>query len=151
HRGPVTMVSSHGLLPEAHAPGALPTRAAAVGPDVVSGARALVRALRQDAATADDWRQAIDAVRPVTLDIWRALPIVEQRRALRHAYRHWEVRRHRMAPQVARAIAALRADGRLSVLRGRVREVAPGKGGLAIRLRSVGVETLVATDAVIAC
>lgn len=151
HRGPLTMISSHGLLPETHAQVVLPTRAAAVDPGAVIGARALVRALRQDAATAGDWRQTIDAVRPVTVAVWRALPVVEQRRALRHAFRQWEVRRSRMAPQVARAFAALRAAGQLSVLRGRVRGVAWEGGALAIHVRSGGAETLVAADAVIAC
>ncbi len=127
------MISSHGLLPETHAQVVLPTRAAAVDPGAVIGARALVRALRQDAATAGDWRQTIDAVRPLTVAVWRALPVVEQRRALRHAFRQWEVRRSRMAPQVARAFAALRAAGQLSVLRGRVQGTLEGGAGHPVR------------------
>lgn len=151
HGGPVTLISSHGLLPQPHAPGVLPGHPSPIDPDAVAGARDLVRALRRDAATADDWRQTIDAVRPVTVATWRALPDAERRRALRHAFRHWEVRRHRMAPQVARAIDALRADGRLTVLRGRVRGVGAADRGLAIRVRSAGAEAMVTADAVIAC
>jgi uncharacterized NAD(P)/FAD-binding protein YdhS len=129
----------------------LPSRPPAIEPTAVTGARALVRALREDAASADDWRQTVDGARPVTVATWRALPAAEQRRAIRHASRHWEVRRHRMAPQVAAVVAALRETGRLALVRGRVRGVDAADGGLALHVRSAGSERRIVADAVIAC
>lgn len=151
HRGPLTMVSSHGLLPAPHASDVLPPHGSPVDPATATSARALVRALRWDAASADDWRQAIDAVRPVTVATWRALPEAERRRALRHAFRHWEVRRHRMAPEVARTIEGLLAGGRLSRVKGRARGVERADGALAVALRSAEGGTVLPADVVIAC
>lgn len=151
HTGPVVMISSHGLLPRVHAPDVLPPRAAAIDATQVAGVRGLVRALREDAASADDWRQTIDGVRPVTVAAWRALTVEDRRRALRHGFRHWEVRRHRMAPQVARTLDAKRTEGRLTMVRGRVVGVASGDSGLVVRTRSHDVERTMSADVVVAC
>ncbi len=114
HAGTIRMVSSHGLLPEAHVREPLPT----VPPCVTVGSPAAASVRRRDggrpiAATRDaaDWRQVVDGLRPQTVPLWRGLSETEQRRFLRHVARRWEVRRHRMAPEVAAAIAALRSAG----------------------------------------
>lgn len=123
--GMASLVSRHGLLPAAHVEGELPSRLPAVrGQD--SGARTargLVRGVRSDAERADDWRQSVDSIRPLTVELWRGLTLAEQRRFIRHAARHWEVRRHRMAPSVAAEISNLRRAGRVTVERGRVTSV----------------------------
>jgi uncharacterized NAD(P)/FAD-binding protein YdhS len=151
HRAVVTMVSSHGLLPMPHVGSVLPERRAAIVPGAGSSAsvRGLLRALRADAATADDWRQTIDATRPVTVATWQGLSETEQRRALRHVGRLWEVRRHRMAPPVAARIEALRAAGRLVVRRGRVTQVAADGASIEVRVGRSG--TVLAADRVIMC
>ncbi|MET0771597.1 MAG: FAD/NAD(P)-binding protein [Candidatus Limnocylindrales bacterium] len=151
HRGPATLVSSHGLLPEPHAARVLAARPHAIDPANVTGAGRLVRALRADAAAAEDWRQTIDGVRPVTVATWRALSIEEQRRALRHGFRRWEVRRHRMAPEVAAVVEAWRADGRLRVVRGRVVGVDERDGRLAMTVDSAGARMVADVDVVVAC
>jgi uncharacterized NAD(P)/FAD-binding protein YdhS len=150
HQGPVTMVSSHGLLPQPHLPELLAARPPAIEPGRVTSARGLVQALRADAAAANDWRQTIDGVRPVTIATWQALSPEEQRRALRHAFRRWEVRRHRMAPEVTAVVDAWRADGRLRVLRGRVRSIDVADG-LALVLDSAAIDRVVPVDVAIAC
>ncbi len=134
HQAMVTMLSSHGLLPTAHVPRVLPSRAASLTPadPAAMTALGLVRALRRDAATAEDWRQTIDGARPVTVPVWRGLAETERRRALRHAGRQWEVRRHRMAPQVAARIQRLTATGRLAVRPGRVTAVREREGRLEV-------------------
>lgn len=151
HQGPVSMVSSHGLLPEPHLAEVLPPRPPAIDPAGVSGTRDLVRALRADAELAEDWRQSVDGVRPVTVVAWQALSLVERRRALRHAFRRWEVRRHRMAPEVAAVLERQRGAGRLTTLRGRVRSVDVAPGGLEMTLETGGERRVVPVDVVIAC
>jgi uncharacterized NAD(P)/FAD-binding protein YdhS len=145
------MISSHGLLPEPHLMRVLPRRPPAIGSQTPARARELVRALRDDALTADDWRQTVDGVRPVTVPTWRALTMTERRRALRHAFRRWEVRRHRMAPQVAAVVDEQRATGRLTVLRGRVRAVDVAGDQLVMRVDSAGSHQALPVDVVIAC
>ena len=151
HQGGVALVSSHGLLPEPHLPEVLATRPSPVDPASVTDARGLVRVLRADAAVADDWRQTIDGVRPVTVATWQALSLPERRRAVRHAFRRWEVRRHRMAPEVAAIVERQRAAGRLTTLRGRVLAVESVSAGLGIRIDDGESARVVRVDVVVAC
>jgi uncharacterized NAD(P)/FAD-binding protein YdhS len=81
-----------------------------------------------------DWRNVIDGLRPQTQSIWLRLDLDERRRFLATYARDWEIRRHRMAPEVAERIRGYRRDGRLTVL----------DGGLA----AVDVES---ADAVVNC
>lgn len=153
HQGSIVLVSSHGLLPAAHLDDALPPREPATYPDDARTATlsGLIRALRADAWDARDWRQTIDGLRPVTVGLWRKLGPAEQRRALRHVSRRWDVLRHRMAPEVARTIDSLRATGQLRLERGRVVGVDRLDGRLRATLVDRGRARVLATDGVILC
>lgn len=60
--------------------------------------------VRQELRQAQDWRAVIDAIRPVTQQLWQALPFNEQKRFLRHIKAYWEVHRHRIAEGIARRL-----------------------------------------------
>ncbi|BAI75176.1 hypothetical protein AZL_b05130 (plasmid) [Azospirillum sp. B510] len=155
HRGPVTAVSRRGLLPQRHEE----TRpySSFLHPDVLpSTVLDVLIALKADARRAKaagyDWRSAFDALRPHHHRIWAHLPLEERRRFLRHARPFWEVHRHRMAPQVADRIDAVRASGQLSILPGRLRDVAlAADGGLELRIveRGGGAERRLTAGALI--
>ena len=76
HRGPITALSRHGLLPQAHAdvaadPIALP-------PTVLhalnsGNVRLLLRALRTLLPILPDWRSLVDALRPYSQAYWKTL------------------------------------------------------------------------------
>ena len=151
--GVAHLVSSHGLFPAPHLATEFAPRSPAVQPgwDQAKTARGLVRALRADAGLADDWRQTVDAIRPATVELWRGLPPREQRRAMRHAARLWEIHRHRMAPQVVADIDELRKRGVLTSERARVVSVEPLGTGLRATLSSHGVRSTREVDALIAC
>ena len=127
--GRMVAVSRRGLLPRAHEEPASPP--AEIAPPARLGP--LVRAVRGMEAP---WRAAVDSLRPHTQALWRGLSVAEQRRFLRHLRPWWDVHRHRIAPPVARRIAALIDAGRLEVLAGRIR--GGGAGGVTIRLRGGG-------------
>jgi len=121
-KGTIHILSRRGLLPQPHR---------SVAPwklfwDETSPrtARGLVRLIREQARLAEaagsDWRAVIDALRPVTSKIWHFLPEVEQRRFLRHVRVHWEVRRHRLAPEVARIFGQQLITEKIQVHAGRV-------------------------------
>ncbi|GJE01251.1 FAD/NAD(P)-binding protein [Methylobacterium isbiliense] len=139
--GPILAVSRHGLLPRVHAP-AVPWPV----PDFPAEARrsvpAMLRFLRAEAARASaagaDWRSVIDALRGVSIDLWRGLPPAEQRRFLRHVRSFWDVHRHRMAQPAAEICARERGLGRLTVLRARVEAVADRPGYAEVTLRERG-------------
>jgi uncharacterized NAD(P)/FAD-binding protein YdhS len=110
------MVSRHGLLPEAH----IEQQSTAWVSDVPSGrltADQVARFVRGQVEAARshgvDWRNVVDGLRPQTQSVWLRLDHAERRRFLTTYARDWEVRRHRMAPEVADRIRAYRRDGRL--------------------------------------
>jgi uncharacterized NAD(P)/FAD-binding protein YdhS len=134
HRGTIHALSRHGLLPQVHeeATGSAQPRIGA------SGVRGLLRALRTAARRAGDWRAAFDALRPVTQRIWSRLSHEERCRFLRHLRPHWDVHRHRMAPEVGAAIAGLLERGQLRVHAGRVQSFAADGASAAALYRPRG-------------
>ncbi|HEY0269949.1 MAG TPA: FAD/NAD(P)-binding protein [Sphingomonas sp.] len=114
--GRIVALSRRGLVPRAHAEGIARTSRAERPAPTASG---LLRAVRERAA-AIDWRAAVDELRPYTQGIWRAMDIAERRRFLRHVRPWWDVHRHRLAPVVAARIEAMRAEGRLVIVAGKV-------------------------------
>ncbi|MCY0990195.1 FAD-dependent oxidoreductase [Nannocystis sp. ILAH1] len=148
HRGPVHLLSRHGLLPQAHRAPARPPEphppAYADWPATTRGAlHALRTAARNEAARGGDWRDLLADLRPVTQAIWRRWPACERERFVRHLRVYWEAHRHRAAPTTAAAIAELRASGRLHVHAGRIEDMSLGTDAIAAAIRPRGAATRV--------
>ncbi|HEY2029062.1 MAG TPA: FAD/NAD(P)-binding protein [Myxococcales bacterium] len=114
HRGVIHALSRHGLLParhERHAPPPTPWI-----PKKPTSVRALLRELREQPS----WRNGVDGLRPLSQRLWAGLEDEERARFLRHLRLYWDVHRHRMAPEVADAIALMRSSGQLQVAPGRL-------------------------------
>ncbi|BCJ66480.1 FAD/NAD(P)-binding protein [Polymorphospora rubra] len=124
HTGTIVAVSRHGLLPRTHHRPGPPTHPPATLPEAAPSLRGLVRQVRSLVAGGADWRAVVDGLRPRVDALWADLPAADRDRFLRHLARHWEVHRHRMAPDVADEVARLRAEGRLVVRAVAVRGVA---------------------------
>ena len=112
------MVSRHGLLPRRH----VEQQSTAWVTKVPSGpltADRLADLFRHQVAAARQqgvgWRAVVDGLRAPTQDIWRRLALDERRRFLVEHAREWEVRRHRMAPEVAERLDSYAAAGRLEI------------------------------------
>ena len=117
----VVMVSRHGLLPASH----IEQNSTAWLSPVPAGdvtADQLATLLREQIAAAGrqgvDWRAVVDGLRAPTQGLWQRLGLEERRRFLASYAREWEVRRHRMAPDVAARLDRYRDEGRLVVLEG---------------------------------
>jgi len=115
-------VSRSGLMPLGHGPGRPRVAAPFPLPDsdvrIATVIGEFFAALGRERARGGDAADVIDSMRPVTQQIWRALPQTDRAWFLRHLRRLWEVHRHRMAPEVARRIDALCRCGALQVRRG---------------------------------
>jgi uncharacterized NAD(P)/FAD-binding protein YdhS len=156
HSGPIHAISRRGLLPRTHAavtpePRFLP---ASTAPQGVLALLTLIRQqVRRATAEGRDWRAVMDALRPDTRDLWRALPLAEKQRFLRHLRPWWDVHRHRMAPSVAARIGTARARGQLTVSRARLGRLTPKRGGIEAELLPVGGAAAVVSkvDRVINC
>jgi uncharacterized NAD(P)/FAD-binding protein YdhS len=138
----IVALSRGGLLPHAHrAGGAAPSHGVPI-PDPTPSLAALLRFVRTAAVVAEvgggDWRDAVNALRPVTTELWAALPQDEQRRFVDRLARFWDIHRHRLAPQVATAVDELRASGQLTSASGRIRAVRPLADGVEVSLQERG-------------
>ncbi len=93
--------------------------------------RGLLRVIRREVQAAAqqgiDWRAVIDSLRPVTQDIWRSLPLEEQKRFLRHARVYWDVHRHRVAPEIGDILADMQAEGQVRLHTGTVIRYSEGR------------------------
>jgi uncharacterized NAD(P)/FAD-binding protein YdhS len=146
--GECLAISRRGLLPLSHrTTQRLPDRsefppALVDGDGEAASVRAYVRAVRRhirDAASRDvDWRDVIASLRPSTPRLWQALSPDERRRFLRHVKPFWDVHRHRMAPQLHEAFAALQRGGQVTVLAGRVVGLFEEADGAVVQFRPRG-------------
>ena len=109
--GKATAVSRHGLLPEAHTGAAGPP---AAGPPRIERLSQALAEFRRRAETTP-WPHLMDELRPHLQAVWLRMGLEEKRRFLRHLRPWWDVRRHRLAPDVAARAAGLRAQGRLRI------------------------------------
>jgi uncharacterized NAD(P)/FAD-binding protein YdhS len=138
--GRLFSLSRRGLTPHGHVPDVAFAPRRDRPPENGS---ALVRAVRRRARDIG-WRNAIDELRPFTPDLWRAANEAGRARFLRHLRPYWDVHRHRLAPRIAAQVAHLRAQGRLTILAGKIIAATPAADGLAIDWRPRG-ETVVQT------
>ncbi len=154
-RGTIHMVSRHGLIPSAHR-----STDSWFGywnhssPTTAMGLLRLVRLnIRNAAAIGVDWRGVIDALRPVTQEIWMTLDHAERRRFLRHVRSYWEAHRHRVAPQVGSVISRMIASGRLQVHAGRITKYSEtgASAEVTFRRRKDGIFQQLVVDRVINC
>ena len=103
--------------------------------------------------TGSDWRAVIDSLRPVTHKIWQSLPLVEQKRFLRHLRSYWEVHRHRIAEPIAEQLAEQIRTGTLQLHAGRVTEYREDSTSvhLAYRDRESGETKTLRVDRIVNC
>ncbi|MDQ6523273.1 FAD/NAD(P)-binding protein [Nocardioides sp. LHD-245] len=123
----VTLLSRNGLLPKPHV-GQAHTAWVTKVPDEAVTADAIAAAISEECRAAAErgvgWRAVVDGLRPLTQELWRRLAVAERRRFLDVHARDWEVRRHRMAPEVALRLQSYRYDDRLAVHAGSLHAVA---------------------------
>ncbi|HZZ01100.1 MAG TPA: FAD/NAD(P)-binding protein [Candidatus Baltobacteraceae bacterium] len=84
--------------------------------------RSLRAAARAHSARGGDWRDVVEAIRPVSGDIWTSWNVRERKRFLRHLEVFWAIHRYRVPPKTAVACERMRREGRLVSHRGRIRE-----------------------------
>jgi uncharacterized NAD(P)/FAD-binding protein YdhS len=152
-QAPITLVSRHGLLPQAHAAAPLTPvdlhafrsrqLAAAGGLRARTLVRELRRTVRELASEGVDWRSVLDGLRPHTPALWQAMPPAERRRFLARLRPFWEVHRHRMALTVAERVHTMLAGGELSVLAGSVASARADGDGVRLVVRERGSDRLI--------
>lgn len=150
----VIMVSRNGLMPAAHVNGAHETWATtlpATNPAEPLTADTLANHFEAQVKAAKNqgigWRAVVDGLRPSTQAAWQALSPIERARFLTEYARHWEVRRHRMAPQIADKIEGFLASSQLIIRSGGILAVTPDADKVKVQLPA---DTILA-DAIVNC
>jgi len=156
-QAPITLISRHGLLPQAHAATPVsPINLTSLVSELVAqaggvGARTLLHQLRHKVrdleSAGGDWRAVVDGLRPHTAPLWRAMPPAERRRFLARLRPFWEVHRHRMALAVAEPFRRLLESGEVRLLAGRVESALAGDELVKLNLRERGSGRLFECDA----
>jgi uncharacterized NAD(P)/FAD-binding protein YdhS len=138
HRGPITAISRRGLLPQPHraiAPLKIDAADVPFGTDISYVLRWLRRVIAHDLGPGQDWRSAIDALRPFTRDIWQSCPEPTKRRFLRHARAWWDVHRHRTAPEIDRRLHAAIRSSQVNIIAGKVSNITVLRHGAIVSYR----------------
>jgi uncharacterized NAD(P)/FAD-binding protein YdhS len=139
-RGTALVVSRRGQLPRPHAPkGVVPKD---IGLPRAKHVSLLAAAIRISCEMAEEsrtpWQAVINGLRPSLQDVWQGLSIEEQARFLRHLRPFWDVHRHRLPMEVHSRLQAEFAEGRATLLRGSVIEVARNEDGFRLKLLQRG-------------
>jgi uncharacterized NAD(P)/FAD-binding protein YdhS len=130
HRGRIVGLSRRGLIPRGHTDDFVPATFEAE--EVPLGhVGSLWKWLRKRAAEVG-WRSAVDGMRPHSHRVWQSLPLEQKKRFARHARPWWDTHRHRIAPEVARQLHDMIAEGRLEIVAGRIRSVQERDGALTV-------------------
>ena len=141
HRGKYLVTSRGGRWPQPHGP-SRPHRDFLGDRPLPESAREAIRVVRGEVAhaeaTGNNWRAVIDSMRPHSQRFWRRLPLDERRRFLRHIRPYWESHRHRMPPSAWNVLEKLRADGRLRLIPGRLRDFVEDESGVTASLQPKG-------------
>lgn len=154
-RGTIHLVSRRGLVSQRHQPAnEWPQFWGRRSPRTTLGLLRLVREqVRMAEASGSNWRAVIDALRPVTQEIWQSLPLPERKRFVRHVRPYWEAHRHRIAPEIGDIIADMVEEGQVKVHAGRLLyyEEDPHGVNVTFRERRTGQLKVLRVDRVINC
>jgi len=100
---------------------------------------AAVRVLAQEVQErGGDWREAITRTRECVPALWHNLSAVDRRRFLRHVRVYWDTHRHRMPPEFAERVAAMRRSGQLQLRAGCIQQLRDENGRIRVRWRARG-------------
>ena len=141
HRGPVTVVSRRGLLPQRQV---LPHPIPFTENDIPFGLEPsrflgwLRDRVRKHVQASGNWRDVVDGLRPYNQRIWQSWPEPSRKIFLRHAKAWWDTHRHRMAPEVHDRIQAAVQEGRLAIRAGRILRTERAGADFTVTLRPRG-------------
>ncbi|NWB90108.1 FAD/NAD(P)-binding protein [Pseudomonas agarici] len=118
HRGPIRVISRHGLLP--HVRRQPPAWVDFLAADLsIRSPRHLLREVRCQCAEAlragIDWQAPLDTVRAHIGRLWSQASDIQRRQFLQHVRPWWESHHHRSPPLSAELVERLYREGRLTI------------------------------------
>jgi uncharacterized NAD(P)/FAD-binding protein YdhS len=142
HRGPITVVSRHGLLPQGHRQVqkfALDAADVPFGTGLLYFYEWFLETVEEAQRAGFDWRSVVDALRPFNQRIWQAWSVNARRRFLEHVRPLWNIHRHRLPPDLHRRLTDAVAAGQVTLIAGQFLDVRREDGGVVATIRRKGV------------
>ncbi len=93
----------------------------------------------------------VDKLRARTQQIWQGFSLAEKKRFNRHLRTRWNVNRHRIAPDVHDRLQRAIADGRLEIIKGRLKFAVEVPETLFVTVESQGCQRAIGAGTVINC
>ncbi|MDR3473620.1 MAG: FAD/NAD(P)-binding protein [Devosia sp.] len=141
HRGQVTIVSRHGLLPLPHSPSS-PIKIDAADVPFGTNLHYFTRWFRDlvEANLADggDWRSVVDGLRPYNQRIWQNWTPEARRQFLEHVRPLWNIHRHRLPPRLHALMQNAINSGQVQLVPGKLVDLERRDGGVAASFRRRG-------------
>lgn len=122
HRGPIYVVSRHGLLPNRHRRvEAMSLDAADVpfGTNLLYFTRWFRDLVAEAGGRGQDWRSVVDALRPFSQRVWQSWSNDSRRQFLEHLRPWWNVARHRLPPETHERMQAAIRSGQVRLIAGK--------------------------------
>jgi uncharacterized NAD(P)/FAD-binding protein YdhS len=104
---------------------------------LLSACRAMAREVEK---LGGDWRELVSFIRHLAPALWRRMPHAERRRFVRHLQVHWDIHRHRLPPQLAERMEALKRSGKLRIGAGRIEAITAQDRRLKVSWRPRGAK-----------
>jgi uncharacterized NAD(P)/FAD-binding protein YdhS len=137
HRGRTVALSRRGKIPLANGVDTpSPIEADELPPPRI---RDIAKWLRKRSADIG-WRAAVDSLRPHSHRLWQSLSTEQKRLFLRYGRPWWDIHRHRIAPEVARSVGRMIANGRLEIVAGRLVKLRRDGEAVEVVIRRRGQE-----------
>ncbi len=130
----ITLMSRKGLLPHPHratpkppSKNSFPQFFDVQNLTVRYAIKALRESIRSRCRDGEDWRDAMNELRPYTPEIWSKFSTKEKKRFLRQAIGFWDIHRHRLSPVAYNRLEKLIATEQATILAGRLVDVTQQK------------------------
>lgn len=126
HKGMVTALSRHGLMPAVHKrcipyPSFWEDMRTQV--TILGMFSTLRKHLQKAVLTGSDWRAVTDNLRPYLPQLWSQLSEVERKAFIAHLRHRWEVCRHRMPEECALIVHSWITEGKITIRAGRIQQI----------------------------
>jgi uncharacterized NAD(P)/FAD-binding protein YdhS len=142
HRGPITVVSRHGLLPKGHRQvDKYPLDAADVpfGTGLLYFVQWFMETVEEARRAGYDWRSVVDALRPFNQRIWQGWSIDARRRFLEHIRPIWNIHRHRLPPELHQRLQEAVDSGQVALVAGKFLDVSRDGPDVVATIRRKGI------------
>jgi len=123
-RGPIAVVSRHGLAPQVHED--------FERIELCVGEMSPREWLKIFRSHKDSWRSVYDFIRPKSQAIWQNFGVKHKNQFLRHLRHLWDSHRHRVAPEVHRFLSRGMAQNRINLYAGRMLKTETSSKGFRV-------------------